>query len=202
MVEAVATTATMFGPTGGYVHAYYPRFDALSHDFGAASDEVVAEFWRIDEAVGQLLEGLAGSGAEVLISADHGFIDSPEAKFVQLEDHPQALMMLDGPLSGERRAAWCEVREGAEGDFAAFAGDVLAGKAVLVRSADLLARGFFGPGPQHRRLRERIGTHALLMEPGWTLWDRMPGERLHRMIGVHGGLAPEEMWVPLVRMTC
>lgn len=203
MVEAVdAAVAALSATGGGYVHAYYPDFDRLSHEFGAASDAVVTEFWRIDAALGRLAGRLAARGAEMLVSADHGFIDSPDARQVRLADHPDAAAMLNGPLFGERRVAFAELRDGAEAEFAAFVREALSGKAVLVRSAELLERGFFGSGPRHRRLAERIGTHALLMEPGWTIWDQLAGEHVPAMIGVHGGLTPEEMWIPLIRMRC
>lgn len=201
MVEAVeVAVAALSAAGGGYVHAYYPDFDGLSHECGAESDAVVAEFWRIDAAMGRLAERLAAHGAEMLVSADHGFIDSPDARQVRLADYPDVVAMLAGPLFGERRAAFADVREGAEPEFAAFAHEVLDEKAVLVRSVDMLERGFFGYGARHRRLGERIGTHALLMEPGWTIWDQIPGEQPRPMIGVHGGLSPQEMWIPLVRM--
>jgi hypothetical protein len=110
--------------------------------------------------------------------------------------------MLRTPLFGERRSAFFALNPGAENDFAAFAREELTGKSVLVPSPDLVAAGLFGPGPNHRRLSERTGTHALLMEQGWTVMDSLPGERAHTMLGVHGGLSAEEMWVPLIHVRC
>ena len=200
--ETIAAAGALRAAGGGYAHVYYPEFDALSHRFGCASDEVVEEFWRIDAALTRVFDRLAGSGVEVVISADHGFIDSPEAQCVRVEAHPELAEMLGTPLFGEARAAFCEVRKGAEADFEAFARTELAGKAKALRSADMLALGLLGPGPAHKRLRERIGSHALLMEPGWTVRDSVPGERVYPMLGVHGGLTPEEMWVPLIHVAC
>ncbi len=203
MVEAVAASATALREAGGgYVHAYYPVFDSLSHLHGSTSPQVQAEFARIDEAFARLLARLAGSGAEVVVSADHGFTDSPDERLIHLDHHPQAVAMLVGPLFGERRAAFCEVRQGAEGEFEAWVREALAGKAVAVPSRELIASGLLGPGPRHRRLGERVGSHTLLMEPGWTVRDRVPGERNHPMLGVHGGLSASEMRVPLVRALC
>lgn len=202
MVAAIETAvAELSAHRGGYVHAYYPTFDALSHDFGSHSEEAVAEFWRIDAALGDLFGRCATSGTSIVVSADHGFIDSPDECQLRLEDYPEFAGMLDSALFGERRVAFCAVRAGAEDDFLAAASDILAGKGKVLRSADLLSAGLFGPGPRHPRIEERIGTHTLLMEPGWTIRDIMPGERPHHMIGVHGGLTPHEMWVPLITAT-
>jgi hypothetical protein len=41
-----------------------------------------------------------------------------------------------------------------------------------------------------------------MMAPGWTLKDWLPGERRHRLIGVHGGTTAEEMEVPLLLARC
>lgn len=203
MNDAIVAAVSALGAMDGYVHAYYPVFDALSHTHGCTADEVVAQFRRIDAAFAQLLDRLHGSGTDVVVSADHGFIDSPPERLIHLDaHHPAVRNMLAAPLFGERRAAFCSVRRGAERDFQAFADETLAGKAVLVRSQDLLASGLLGPGKAHRRLSERVGSHTLLMESGWTICDHVPGEHHHSMIGVHGGLSPDEMWVPLICAHC
>lgn len=106
--------------------------------------------------------------------------------------------MLAAPLFGERRLAFCQVREGAQAEFEAWAGTELRGKAVLVSGSACLRAGLFGPGQPHPRLAERVGSHALLMESGWTIVNHVEGEHEHTMIGVHGGLSAEEMYVPLI----
>lgn len=183
-----------------FVHAYYARFDAMSHHFGPDAPEVIEEFWRIDRCLGAVFDELSGLGTEVWLTADHGFIDASESRHVHLEDHPELATMLNGPLFGERRAAFCKAREGAEDELLAYVSSRLAGKAVAAASPSLLEAGLFGPGKQHKRLPERLGSHAILMEPGWTLSDCLPGEKEHAMKGVHGGLSADEMWVPLVQL--
>lgn len=187
---------------GGYVYAYHDRFDGLSHRYGCGLTPVLEEFARIDRAFGKLLDGLAGSGTEVLVSADHGFIDNPRERRMRIDASPRVAAMLAAPLFGERRAAFCQVRAGAEAEFEAWAREALPGRGVLRRSAELVEEGLFGHGARHKRLTERVGTHALLMERGWTVSDRVPGESAHELIGVHGGLSADEMWVPLIRARC
>ncbi|MGL1832637.1 alkaline phosphatase family protein [Rhodocyclaceae bacterium SMB388] len=201
--DAVVSAANWLERSGGgFVHAYYPEFDALSHDFGASSAQAIAEFRRVDDAFGQVVDRLAGTGADVVVCADHGFIDSPEEKFVRLDAWPDVLAMLAEPLWGERRAAFCEVRPGAQTEFERFVAEVLSASTVVVRSDALVEHDVFGPGERHPRLRERVGTHALLMQPGWTVWDPRPDEHQHCMLGVHGGLSADEMWVPLIHARC
>ncbi|AUN95294.1 alkaline phosphatase family protein [Pseudazoarcus pumilus] len=202
MGEAVVRAVRELGPEGGFVHAYYPLFDTLSHEFGSSSDAAHAEFRRIDRVFGELLGRLAGQGCAIVVSADHGFCDASDERTVHLDDYPELSGMLECPLFGERRAAFCAVRRAREAEFEAAAREAFAGKAVVARSPDLVAAGLFGTGPFSSRLAERTGSHVLLMEPGWTVVDRVAGETPHAMIGVHGGLSPDEMWIPLVTGYC
>lgn len=198
MIAAVAAAADTLKGVGGYVHAYYPVFDALSHTHGCGADRVQAQFRRIDAALAQLHARLDGRGCDLVVSADHGFTDSPAERRVRLDEHPEVAALLAAPLFGERRAAFAQVREGAEREFESAAAEMLADRGVVVRARDLLDGGLLGPGKPHRRLQQRVGSHALLMEAGWTVIDHVAGEREHEMLGVHGGLSPDEMWIPLI----
>lgn len=200
--DAIETEVEQLRPTGGLVHAYYATFDAVCHRYGCHSDQARRRFLAVDDFFGHLLARLAGSGADVLLTADHGFIDAPDEKRIRLERHPALQGMLAAPLFGERRLAFAMARAGAEGELAAYARESFAGKLVVQTSDRLLRAGMFGPGVAHRRLAERVGTHAFLMEPGWTISDRVAGEVPPTMIGVHGGLSADEMWVPLIQARC
>lgn len=181
-----------------YLHAYYPTLDSLAHQFGIASPEVAACFAKLDAAFGELLSQLAGSDTAVLVSADHGFIDIPAHRRLDLADFPELAETLVLPLCGERRAAWCYVHPERTWQFEKCVAEQLADMAWLYRSDELISRNWFGRGPAHPRLAQRIGDYALIMKDDWTLADALPGEKVHTMIGVHGGVSPAEMAVPLV----
>ncbi|PKO55314.1 MAG: phosphodiesterase, partial [Betaproteobacteria bacterium HGW-Betaproteobacteria-19] len=151
-VRTIVDEARGMQASGGFIHAYYPHFDALCHEFGAHSEEALVEFERIDHLYADLLERLAGIPLTLLLTADHGFIDAPEERHVCLERHPETRAMLATPLFGERRIAFCNIRHGAENDFGGFVREQLAGRAVLVPSDRLARTGIFGPGKAHRRL--------------------------------------------------
>lgn len=197
-VAAIVEMADALARSGGLIHAYYPVFDLLSHQHGCRSPESIACFTRLDAAFASLQQALAGRDVRLLVTADHGFIDAPPERCIDLAPDGEVAAMLAAPLFGERRLAFCRVRAGAHAEFEAWAADVLRGKGVAVRSADVLAAGLLGPGQPHPRLNERLGSHALLMEAGWTIVDHVPGEHEHTMIGVHGGLSADEMRVPLI----
>ena len=74
----------------------------------------------------------------------------------------------------------------------------LAHCAILYRSTDLIAQGWFGLGPANPRLAERVGHYTLVMKGDYTIKDWIPAEQRHLTLGVHGGVSAAEMYVPLV----
>lgn len=181
-----------------YIYAYYADFDSISHEYGVDSREADLVLRRFDMAFSAFLARAAGLDATVIVTADHGFIDSPPERVIELDDHPALQTTLRLPLCGERRAAYCYVHAERARDFERYVGDVLAEQVRLCSSETLIAEGWFGPGPPHPRLKERVGDYTLVMRDNWTIKDWMPCEKRHRHIGVHGGLSTEEMTVPLV----
>jgi hypothetical protein len=185
-------------PEPSYIYAYYPELDSLAHAHGIGSARAAAELAAIDEAFGAFLAAARGTGALVLATADHGFVDSPPERSIDLADHPRLAATLARPLCGERRVAYCYVKPDQREAFAACAREQLVQSATLYPSQALIDEGWFGPGTPDPRLAARIGDYALIMKKGWTLKDWVPGEERHTQIGVHGGVSEEEMVVPLV----
>jgi hypothetical protein len=159
---------------------------------------VRAHLERLDAGLARLLHDLAGSDSLVLVSADHGFIDCPPERQVQLADHPGLEACLTLPLCGEPRLAHCWLRPGTRRRFLDYVSTELAGRLQARAAADLVAEGLFGPGPVHPRLLERLGDYCLVAEGDWLIKDRLAGERPYRHLGVHGGLSAAELYVPLV----
>jgi len=140
---------------------------------------------------------LDGSDTTLVVTADHGFVDSPPGERIDLGPLPELASSLILPLCGEPRAAYCYLEPRQLPRFERLAADALGERARPPPSEQLLAEGYFGLGDPHPRLAERIGHYTLLMRGAHTLRDRLPGEKSHPMTGFHGGLSPEEMYVPL-----
>jgi hypothetical protein len=181
-----------------YIYAYTADLDSESHRHGADSEQVRRTLAALDRGFGELLDDTQGSDSWLLVTADHGFIDSPPPRVVSLDDHPQLAALLVRPLCGERRAAYCYVAPQNRPAFAAYVGEHLAHCAELRQSAELIDAGWFGPPPFHPQLAARVGDYTLVMKDDWTIKDQLPGEKPHRMLGVHGGVSGDEMAVPLI----
>jgi Type I phosphodiesterase / nucleotide pyrophosphatase len=191
---AQTVAAVKSGPARKLVYAYWPEFDALAHQHGVASEPVRAHYRTLDALFGELLARLAGSDTLLVVTADHGFVDSPPEESIELP--PALAALLRFPLCGERRVAFCHAHD--RTSFLARAKDVLGDRAQVRPSVELLDEGWFGPGRAHPRILERIGDVALLMNGRGTIKDWVPGEARHLHIGNHGGTSEDEMRIPLV----
>jgi hypothetical protein len=188
------------GPT--YVYAYWSALDHLGHQEGLGSAAARAHLRAVEAAFADLRGALAGSDALLVVTADHGQVEVAPGDWVSLGEHPELAGPLAVPLCGEPRAAYCHLRPGAEEAFARAVTEVIGERATLRRSAELVAEGWFGPPPHHPRLGERVGDRVLLMEGRYAVRDRVPGEGDFTPVGVHGGLSPEELHVPLCVTPC
>ena len=181
-----------------YVYAYLPELDSCSHRHGSDSEQARRTLATLDTAFGELLRAARGSDSWLIVTADHGFIDSPPSRVLSLDEHPQLAALLERPLCGERRAAYCYVGGPQRGPFEAYVRGRLGDCVDLRRSRELIESGCFGPPPYHPRLAARVGDYTLLMKDDWTIKDWLPGEKRYSMLGVHGGVSRDEMIVPLL----
>ncbi|MDP2056605.1 MAG: alkaline phosphatase family protein, partial [Thiobacillus sp.] len=120
------TLEEMFGLIAGllrsdaprsYVHAYWPQLDSLAHEHGIHSAAVAAAFATLDAAFAHLLDVARSNDSLVIVTADHGFIDTSAEQTIDLDDHPALRATLLLPLCGEPRADYAYVRAGRETQF-------------------------------------------------------------------------------------
>ncbi|MCW8947701.1 MAG: alkaline phosphatase family protein [Sedimenticola sp.] len=183
-----------------FIYAYWPEFDSLSHEHGVASPEVAVHLQALDQAFDAMTARLRGTDTLLLVTADHGFIDTTPEHTIRLSDHPVLADTLMMPLCGEPRLAFCYVHPDRQHIFESYIEQELSKAVTLFRSEQLLAEGCFGLGEPHPRLRDRIGHYTLVMKQNYIMTSELPGERPLAHIGVHGGLSSHEMYVPLISM--
>jgi hypothetical protein len=185
-------------PGSKYLYAYWPELDSLGHRFGIHSEEARAHLLELDRAFEQLLDSIRGNDTLVVACADHGQIDPREDHRIDLGNHPALEECLVLPLCGETRALYCYLRHGHTQDFDAYLQGELAEVADCFPSAALIESAWFGHGEPHPQLVNRIGDRVLVMKEDYVLKDWLPQEKRYEMVGTHGGLSQDELWVPLI----
>ncbi len=194
--------AVRSGDERKYVYAYWPGFDRLAHEAGVGSEAASEHFAELDAGFAHLLDTLAGTDSTVIVTADHGFVDVPPEKRIDLEAHPALKDCLALPLCGEQRLSYAYVRADRHAAFEDYVQRHLAQVIDWHPSESLLTRRLFGLGEAHPELRSRIGDYVLMMKQGHVIQDSLPGENPPAMVGFHGGLSAAEMYVPLVLAYC
>lgn len=197
MCDRIAGLLRSPGPRS-YVHAYWPQHDALAHEYGVGSAEVADAFAALDAAFAQLADVARETASVIIVTADHGFIDTSPDHAIDLDDHPGLRETLVLPLCGESRAAYAYVRAGREGRFEDYVRERLGDRVHLIKSQDVRRHGWLGAGDSHPALCDRIGDYVLIPRGRHILRDWLKGEARHIHVGVHGGMSAEEMRVPLV----
>lgn len=178
--------------------AYWSALDEIGHHYGPAHDALIAEinnlgysfeyeFWR-------KLAPDARQGTLFLLTADHGQLDTPAERAIFWRAHPDLREYLVMNFVGEARAAYLYCRNGEVDAARAYIESQLGDKFFVLDSRDALEAGLFGNGTPAPELKHRVGDLITLARANfyWEEKDEV------KMRGRHGGLAPEEMLVPLV----
>ena len=185
-------------PEQKYIYAYWPGIDHLAHEHGTSSAKVKSHFHAVDRACADLIAAAKGSDTTLIVTGDHGLIDVSPQNHTDLGRLPELQKHLAQPLCGERRVAYCHLREAGSDAFVSAAGDILGERFLPRSSRELVEEGWFGPGVSHPELLSRIGDVTLLAQDDASIKDWLPGERRYWHIGSHGGTSSEEMYIPLI----
>lgn len=181
-----------------FLYAYWPELDRLAHLHGPSSDAVAVHYRELERALAPVAAAAAAAGTLLIITADHGFIDSGPDERIEMAEHPALAAMLNLPLCGEPRAAYAYVRARAADEFEDYVARELGHAVEAHRAEAFLADGWFGPGAPHPELAARIGDYVLAARDRYSLADRVIGERGFDLRGQHGGMSAAEQRVPLL----
>jgi len=181
-----------------YIYAYWADFDHLSHVHGNRSPVVEEHFMLLDKTLEKLSRELKGSNTLLLITADHGFIDTQPEQMITVNEHPHMHECLRLPLCGEPRLAYCYLHEHKVEQFLDYVQQEFAEELECIESSRLIEKGVFGNGTAHPRLASRVGDYTLVMKENFVIKDWLANEEHFFHLGVHGGNSAREIYVPLI----
>jgi hypothetical protein len=194
----ITEALTAPAPEGHYVYVYLPHFDMAAHEYGCTGEPAYLALQTFELLFADIAADLVGTRTLLLATADHGFIDVPPEQILRIESFPRLVAMLESPLSGEPRVAFCRVRPGLEAAFTREVSNTLGDAVDCHESAALIEAGCFGPATcSASLLRDRIGTHTLIGRDHFCLTQSLPGEAPATFVGMHGGTHADEVNVPV-----
>lgn len=196
--ERVAIAADLAAShPGALVYLYTPELDKAGHKFGCMSEEWASELDEVDGGMA-LLERKLAPGTGVVITADHGMVDVP-AHRRQLIGEGNALWDGVSDVGGEPRMLHLYTEEGRTEDVYAAWQDAEASRAWVIRRADAIEAGLFGPVAAE--VRERIGDVIIAARASIAYYDdRVKNKAPQSMVGQHGSLTDAERTIPLIRL--
>jgi predicted AlkP superfamily pyrophosphatase or phosphodiesterase len=194
-----------------YFVLYFDRLDEVCHAYGPNSPQVEAELDAFITSLERLfLSRLEGRDGETLflLTADHGASETDPATTIYLNTNRdfaglERYLKIDrlGKIlvpAGSPRDAFVYVRDERLEEARDFLARRLAGRAVVCRTADLIAAGFFGAQPPTSTFMGRVGNLAILPYRGESVWWYEKDMFEQKSFGHHGGLTPQEMEIPLL----
>jgi hypothetical protein len=181
------------------VYLYWGDVDKIGHIHGPSSPQWGEEVERVDAELRRLVASVPADTA-VYVTADHGMVEVPFADRLDLAREPR---LLDGVrhVGGEPRSVQLYCAPGADVDVAGAWRERLGGQASVIRRAEAIDAGLFGPpGAVAQRVLPRIGDVLVNALGSLAVVDtvRMRPELL-TLLGLHGSVSEEETAIPLFR---
>ena len=175
-------------------YGYHLELDLIGHVRGVDSPAWRAQLALVDRMVEQLVDGLPDDAA-LLVTADHGMLDVPDATRLDVEDEAE-LMAGVRLLAGEPRARYVHAEDGAAEDLLHRWREVLGSRAWVLGRNEAVATGIFGPVSD--AVVDRIGDVVALARGSWALTAPLREPGPSSLAAYHGSLTDTELAIPLL----
>jgi hypothetical protein len=174
---------------------YWPSTDSLAHTYGPRSEAFSMELAHILSILAKLLDE-APQDFVLLITADHGFYEAdPERDMVNCAIHAPLREALLFPPVGDPRAAYLFLRRGKEGLVEKFFQEFFPEDFLVLPVEEGLRRHLWGLEEPRPEVRALLGDLVVISKRRkFVLW---PTEEF-KLRGLHGGLTPDELYVPFI----
>lgn len=189
---AGVVNASRRAPSLTYV--YDGDLDWTGHAHGVDSPAWRAQLTSVDRFAQQMREALPES-VRMLIVADHGMIDSPRDRRIEVDDEPplRAGVTLIG---GEARFRHLYCRDGAVADVQQVWRERLGDRATVVTRDEAVTLGWFGE--VEARVAPRLGDVMVACHDDTSVMVTSDFPLEQRLVGLHGSLTPDEMRIPIL----
>lgn len=191
------------GPT--YYFLYYSVVDAIGHEYGPTSAQLAAELDQLFITLERHFLQPCGREVLFILTADHGLVEIDPGTTIYLNrtlPHFRDLVATNrrGDMlvpAGSPRDFFLHIKPDRLDEACEVIAAHLRGRALVVKTAELIEQGFFGAQPTPQFL-ERVGNLVVLPFRGESVYYYEREKFENRYYGHHGGLTREEMEIPLL----
>lgn len=172
-----------------YIYAYWDQPDTTMHRKGCFGEPAKSKVRELEKAVAELADELTDT--LLLVTADHGHIDSPKAVITDYPDITECLVRMP---SIEPRCLNLFVKDGTDEKLKAAFKEHFDGKFMLMSKAEIKERQLFGKGEPHPHFDVMLGDHIAVAVDDVSIYN-MDSKNF---VGAHAGLTKDEMIIPLI----
>jgi hypothetical protein len=185
-----------------YLYGYLPHVDHVAHEVGTEAAAYLDTVAAVTDQLAVFVDELDPRTAErtlLLVLADHGHVNTDPERNVDVSANETVMANLrrhaDGTpvrLAGSPRNVHLHLRDGTVEATREALADL---DAHVFTRREALDRGLFGDRPPTDRFRRRCGDLVLTHRAHGTWFADVEADELG-LVGMHGGLHPDEMLVP------
>ena len=192
--ERIAAALLSSAEQPSLTYLYDGDLDWTGHRFGVASMQWLQQLSMIDAEAEQLREALPRA-TRLLVVADHGMIDSPSDRRVDVDEHHE---LRDGIalLGGEARFRHLYCQRGAVDDVVTTWREFLGDRAEVLTREAAIGRGWFGPVDSG--VLPRLGDVLVACGDDTAIMSSHDFPYEARLVGLHGSLTADEMLIPML----
>lgn len=178
-------------PEEKYIYMYYHEPDSIMHRKGCFSEKAKLVL-RDLESQTEEFAGRLPEDTLLLITADHGHIDSPKAVITHYPDIMECLVRMP---SIEPRCSNLFIKGGMDEQLKKAFAEHFPEDFILISKAEAFERGLFGKGTPHPRLNEMVGDYLAVAVGNISLYNK----KSKNFVANHAGLTRDEMEVALIK---
>ena len=175
-----------------FIYAYYDEPDHTTHNEGTDSNITVKLYEEIDKSTKELCEKLKDTNTLVIVTADHGHINSED---ITLSDYKDIFCLLKHDISIEGRACAFFIKEGKTQEFEQLFNKYFKDDFILYTKEEVIKNKLFGKGTENKYFKDSLGDYlAVAITNKYFRYN----ENSVKLTSMHAGITEDEILVPLI----